>query len=66
MADGGSPDQERAVALLRALPGDGVEWALKHLNVIRRFGRFPHRNAALRRATSPDEQAFLDAGGFAG
>lgn len=56
-------DQERAVALLRALPGDGVEWAVKHFNVIKRFGRFPHRNAALGRANTPEEQAYLDAGG---
>ncbi|MEC8457594.1 MAG: DUF924 family protein, partial [Pseudomonadota bacterium] len=31
-----------------------------------RFGRFPHRNLALGRATTPQEQAFLDQGGFGG
>ena len=31
-----------------------------------RFGRFPHRNRALGRTTTPEEQAFLDEGGFAG
>jgi uncharacterized protein (DUF924 family) len=39
---------------------------LIHADIIRRFGRFPHRNAALGRATTPEEQAFLAAGGFAG
>jgi uncharacterized protein (DUF924 family) len=37
-----------------------------HADIIRRFGRFPHRNAALGRITTREEQAFLDAGGFAG
>ena len=37
-----------------------------HADIIRRFGRFPHRNAALGRATTPAEQEFLDSGGFAG
>jgi uncharacterized protein (DUF924 family) len=60
-------DQERCVALFR-VSGDanGLKFAELHAEVIRRFGRFPHRNAALGRATMPDEQAFLDAGGFAG
>ena len=39
-------------------------YALIHLDVIRRFGRFPHRNAVLGRETTPEEQAFLDDGGF--
>ncbi|MFW8695294.1 DUF924 family protein, partial [Mesorhizobium japonicum] len=34
--------------------------------IIVRFGRFPHRNACLGRETTPDEQAFLDEGGFDG
>lgn len=60
-------DQERAVALVRAL-GDAelLKWAELHADIIRRFGRFPHRNRALGRASTPAEQAFLDAGGFAG
>jgi uncharacterized protein (DUF924 family) len=60
-------DQERGVALYKAA-GDavGLKWAEIHADIIRRFGRFPHRNLALGRATSPEEQAFLDAGGFAG
>ena len=60
-------DQERCVALNRATgDADAVKWAALHADIIRRFGRFPHRNAALGRATTPEEQAFLDAGGFAG
>jgi uncharacterized protein (DUF924 family) len=60
-------DQERCCALFRATgDADLVKWAEQHADIIRRFGRFPHRNAVLGRATTPEEQAFLDAGGFAG
>lgn len=60
-------DQERCVALCRVADDpEGVLHAEIHADIIRRFGRFPHRNAALGRATTPDEQAFLVAGGFAG
>ena len=44
----------------------GLKHALEHADIIRRFGRFPHRNAMLGRATTPEEQAFLDGGGFKG
>jgi uncharacterized protein (DUF924 family) len=37
-----------------------------HRDIIIRFGRFPHRNAALGRVTTAEEQAFLDGGGFGG
>ncbi|MBM3529750.1 MAG: DUF924 domain-containing protein [Alphaproteobacteria bacterium] len=60
-------DQERAVELFRSTGnGELVKWAVLHLDIVRRFGRFPHRNAVLGRATTPDEQTFLDGGGFAG
>ncbi len=60
-------DQEKAIAFYRAHNDeDGVKWAEVHADIIRRFGRFPHRNAVLGRATTPEEQAFLDSGGFAG
>ena len=60
-------DQERCVALCHSLPDPGtLPFAREHERIIRRFGRFPHRNAVLGRHTSPPEQAFLDAGGFAG
>ena len=60
-------DQQRCVALFRAT-GDAelVKWAELHADIIRRFGRFPHRNAVLGRNTTSEEQAFLDSGGFAG
>jgi uncharacterized protein (DUF924 family) len=38
---------------------DTVEWAQKHLDVIQRFGRFPHRNAALGRVSTAEEIEFL-------
>ena len=41
-------------------------WAEHHHRVIATFGRFPHRNAALGRETTPEEQAFLDQDGFRG
>jgi uncharacterized protein (DUF924 family) len=60
-------DQERCVALIRAAGDEeGVPFAEDHADIIRRFGRFPHRNAILGRATTAEEQAFLDGGGFAG
>ena len=60
-------DQKRCVALFRATGNaDLLKWAELHADIVRRFGRFPHRNAALGRTTTPQEQAFLDAGGFTG
>ncbi len=64
-------DQDRSVALCEAHRDatgdkDTLRWAILHRDIIRRFGRFPHRNRALGRATTPEEQAFLDSGGFAG
>lgn len=43
-----------------------MKFAEEHADIIRRFGRFPHRNAVLGRETTPQEQSFLDEGGFAG
>ncbi len=60
-------DQERGIAFYKASgDADGLKWAEIHADIIRRFGRFPHRNAVLGRTTTPEEQAFLDGGGFAG
>ena len=60
-------DQLRCVALFRKTPdGENLKYAEEHADIIRRFGRFPHRNRVLGRATTPEEQAFLDGGGFAG
>ena len=60
-------DQERCCALF-ATTGDAnlLKWAQLHADIIRRFGRFPHRNAVLGRATTAEEQAFLDSDGFKG
>ena len=61
-------DQERQRELFQTRmdrkPDD--RWAEHHHDVIARFGRFPHRNGALGRETTPEEQAFLDADGFRG
>jgi uncharacterized protein (DUF924 family) len=60
-------DQEHCVALARAYGDDEfTEYAEQHADIVRRFGRFPHRNAMLGRATTPAEQEYLDGGGFAG
>ena len=57
-------DQDRAVDLIAAM-GDAnyTDYARRHRDVIARFGRFPHRNAALGRGGAPVEQAWLEAGG---
>jgi uncharacterized protein (DUF924 family) len=60
-------DQKHGIAFYKAAgDAEGLKWAELHADIIRRFGRFPHRNAALGRKTTPEEQAFLDGGGFAG
>lgn len=59
-------DQDLAVELARKLGDDSLRYALLHREIIEKFGRFPHRNAPLGRATTPEEQRFLDDGGFAG
>ena len=56
--------QDRSVSLfasLEAFPETKglTEWAEKHRVIVRRFGRFPHRNAALGRESTPEETAFL-------
>lgn len=60
-------DQQRALQLFGALTApDADKWARHHHAIIERFGRFPHRNAALGRASTPGELAFLAEGGFGG
>jgi uncharacterized protein (DUF924 family) len=58
-------DQERSVDLFRA-HGDEekLDYAIRHRDVIARFGRFPHRNAILGRASTPEEAAFLEQPGL--
>ena len=61
-------DQDRAARLIHTrMPETGhqnQDHACAHRAVIRDFGRFPYRNAALGRKTPQAEQAFLDAGGY--
>jgi uncharacterized protein (DUF924 family) len=57
-------DQERACELTQALDAfeetkDAHRYAVLHRDIIRRFGRFPHRNAILGRASTPEEIEFL-------
>lgn len=53
-------DQERSVRLFEA-HGDPVmlDYAIRHKVIVERFGRFPHRNAVLGRASTPEELEFL-------
>jgi uncharacterized protein (DUF924 family) len=64
-------DQERSVSLYRELVADVpeahrktftdfVDYALRHRDIIARFGRFPHRNLILGRDSTPEETAFLE------
>jgi uncharacterized protein (DUF924 family) len=56
-------DQYEAVRLFEQLAADGIdsplEWARRHFDVVARFGRFPHRNAILGRASTAEEIEFL-------
>ena len=59
-------DQELSVALNGHLGQPSLCHAERHRDIVRRFGRFPHRNPILGRAMTKEEQKFLDEGGFAG
>ena len=60
-------DQLRCVELFRKIGNpDNLKYAEDHADIIRRFGRFPHRNRALGRPTTAEEQVFLAQGGFSG
>lgn len=64
-------DQDESVRLFTAHKdatgdADSLKWAQLHRDIIVRFGRFPHRNPCFGRVTTPNEQAFLEEGGFAG
>lgn len=59
-------DQELSVRLNAKLGQPWLEHAEGHRDIIRRFGRFPHRNPMLGRTTLPEEQAYLSRGGFQG
>jgi uncharacterized protein (DUF924 family) len=58
-------DQRRSIVLLAAVPddparADNPRYARRYLDIIERFGRFPHRNAVLGRPSTPQELAFLE------
>ncbi|MBR8831460.1 MAG: hypothetical protein N5P05_000946 [Chroococcopsis gigantea SAG 12.99] len=60
------PDQTRNLALMYGLKDDEetkragvIEYAERHMEVIRRFGRFPHRNHILGRPSTREEEIFL-------
>jgi uncharacterized protein (DUF924 family) len=53
---------ERAVSATGSLKEDcriGLDYATRHRDLIRKFGRFPHRNAVLGRLSTPEEEAFF-------
>lgn len=57
-------DQALALELMQRIDGftetRGIAgWAMKHKVIVDRFGRFPHRNAVLGRASTPEETEFL-------
>jgi uncharacterized protein (DUF924 family) len=59
-------DQDQCVrlVLLNLGAGDTLHHARAHRDVIRKFGRFPYRNVALGRRSTPEEAEFLEAGGY--
>lgn len=59
-------DQDLSVRLNQTLGEPFLGHAIGHRDIIRQFGRFPHRNAILGRVSTPAEHAFLASGGFAG
>ena len=60
-------DQLRCIELFsKTRNTEQQKYAEHHADIVRRFGRFPHRNQILGRVTTADEQAFLDGGGFSG
>lgn len=59
-------DQERGVELCRRLGQPDIGMAEHHRDIVRRFGRFPHRNAILGRPSTREEVEYLANGGYAG
>ena len=59
-------DHELAVAKIAEVGGDAYRYALHHQDIIRRFGRFPHRNPLLGRISTAQEEQFMAEGGFPG
>lgn len=59
-------DQERAVALARRIGAEDLGHAEHHRDIVRRFGRFPHRNRILGRESTAEELEYLRNGGYQG
>ena len=59
-------EQERSVVHCSALDANTHRFAVLHRDIVARFGRFPHRNRMLGRASTPEELQFLAEGGFKG
>jgi uncharacterized protein (DUF924 family) len=64
-------DQNRSLALYEAHDAEtgdfeSLKFAVLHRDIIQRFGRFPHRNKAFGRDSTPEERLFIADGGFAG
>jgi uncharacterized protein (DUF924 family) len=59
-------DQDESVKLNESASEESLRYAKHHRAIIQRFGRFPHRNVVLGRESTPEEQTFLQEGGFAG
>lgn len=59
-------DQDLSVRLNAELGQHWLEHAQGHRDIIRRVGRFPHRNRMLGRTTTPEEDVYLKGGGFQG
>ncbi len=60
-------DQDYCLEWYRAIGNpEGIKYAEIHHDAISRFGRFPHRNEILGRNSTPEEIAYLSAGGFRG
>ena len=60
-------DQDRCIAYFKERTPDRADWlhhAEQHRDLIKRFGRFPHRNDCLGRDSTPEERAHLDGGGY--
>jgi uncharacterized protein (DUF924 family) len=59
-------DLDRCVALNEEVGGEALRYAMHHRDIVRRFGRFPHRNGILGRQDTAEEKRFLAEGGFSG
>jgi uncharacterized protein (DUF924 family) len=59
-------DQKRGVELCGRLGGRDLQQAEHHRDIVRRFGRFPHRNAILGRPMTKEEEEYLASGGYTG